>query len=221
MSKSVEQQISELVDGELDVKDIDSVLSALRKDPRLMRQWERAFTMREALRQGLPKRVNHDIAQRVRKAMESEPTYLLPPHARASHPHERFHATHVSPLRRKAVLGLAAAASVFMVVGAVVVKMNVSTLVEVEESSVTASVANQVAPMVPGVTMVSTNTARPALQFTDVHTPQNTQQVWDRQPGLNLDEYMLDHSAYSANNNTVRGFAPYARVVGYPTQGTP
>ncbi|MEK6748124.1 MAG: sigma-E factor negative regulatory protein [Pseudomonadota bacterium] len=229
MTKSVEQQVSELVDGELDAKEMDSVLSALRKDARLSRQWERSFVVREALRQGLPKCLHNDIASRVRKALESEPSYLLP--SAASRNHVSYTSSPplhtASTFKRKAVVGLAAAASVMLVVGAVVVKMEVSTVAELSESPqfvqpapVSASFAAAPSAAMPSVTVVS---VFPATTPPNYSPTQNAQQVWDHlppQPGLSLDAYLVDHSAYS-ENNTVRGFLPYARVVGYPTQAKP
>lgn len=183
--------------------------------------------MREAMRQGLPKAVHQDIASRVRKSLESEPSYLLPSTQRSqqSFSSKTTHApAKMVDFKKRAVTGLAMAASVVMVVGAVVVRLNQPT-VAVEES---ASVVAQRSIAVPtiaqsnasSVTTVSVHPA-PLYQASATNLPTQSGQVWDHLPvqqGLSMDEYLFDHSSYS-ENNTMRGILPYARVVGYSSQG--
>jgi len=74
------ENLSALVDGE-DINNISSsshVLDAVKNDADLQLKWERYHLIRDGLRKELPTFINFDIADKVAKALESEPVILAP-----------------------------------------------------------------------------------------------------------------------------------------------
>jgi sigma-E factor negative regulatory protein RseA len=111
MRQAVQEQISALIDGELDRKGVDDLVALAAADPEVGSQVGRYALMSEVmLRQPLP-RLNHDLADRVAAALDNEPR-LAPgsgPPLRDSRRRRRAHWQRrwLSP-----VSGLALAASV-------------------------------------------------------------------------------------------------------------
>lgn len=69
------QDLSALVDGELDVARTQALLDALCRDDELAAEWQRLHRMR-ALMKGDD--IDCDVTQAVRAALVAEPAYLLP-----------------------------------------------------------------------------------------------------------------------------------------------
>lgn len=110
-SELIGEQISSLVDGEVDGAGIDLVVAKLSSDDELIKHWERLHVISDALKNNLPHHVKHDLAYQVMRALESEPTFFA----------SRFN-LHRFPSYIKQVAGFAVAASVMMV--AVIVTQN-------------------------------------------------------------------------------------------------
>lgn len=76
MAEPQHQELSDLMDGELDPDQADAVLDALCRDDALAAQWRRMHRIRGLLRDGADP--TFDISTAVREAIAGEATYLLP-----------------------------------------------------------------------------------------------------------------------------------------------
>lgn len=74
MNEGMKEQLSALVDNELDELEERRVLAALQGDPTLRNIWERYHLVRAALRQDLEIVVAHDLAERVAQRIAAEPS---------------------------------------------------------------------------------------------------------------------------------------------------
>ncbi|MBL4630293.1 MAG: transcriptional regulator [Paraglaciecola sp.] len=74
------ENLSALVDGEDIASNSSSrhVLDAVKNDAELQLKWKSYHLIRDGLRQELPANLNFDIADKVAKALESEPVILAP-----------------------------------------------------------------------------------------------------------------------------------------------
>lgn len=98
MKKSTREDLSTLVDGELDSTRASQVIEAATRDPKLRAAWSRYHLMSDAMRDQLAPGAPAEFAERVRRALESEPPLAAP--------RRRAHAL------AKPLAGLALAASV-------------------------------------------------------------------------------------------------------------
>lgn len=78
MSNSLEQKISELLDNELTSKDQENLLKWFKQDSGIKQTMGRYSLIGDAMRKNLPNDVKHNLASRISKAIESEPTLLFP-----------------------------------------------------------------------------------------------------------------------------------------------
>lgn len=74
MNEGMKEQLSALVDNELDELEEHRVLAALKGDPALRNIWERYHLVRAALHQDLEVVVAHDLAERVAQRIAAEPS---------------------------------------------------------------------------------------------------------------------------------------------------
>ncbi len=77
MTDKTKQEISALVDGELDAADYEALRDVLRQDEHRQR-WHRYHLIGDTLKKQLPDTLNHDLFQRVHAALEAEPLILSP-----------------------------------------------------------------------------------------------------------------------------------------------
>ncbi|ROR32123.1 sigma-E factor negative regulatory protein [Inmirania thermothiophila] len=73
MSDRVGEQLSAWMDGELAEEEVPLLLRRLERDEALRARWARYQLIGEALRRGLPERVDPGFADRVRQALQTEP----------------------------------------------------------------------------------------------------------------------------------------------------
>ena len=187
------EQVSTLVDGELDGAQLRHALDSLRDDAEQAERWTRYHLISDALRNNLADTVDENLHQRVWDALEDEPTVLAP---------RRHRPFHVPALMRQAA-GLAVAASVTAVAILGVQSMNRSG----GEGG-----AEQVAT-VPATTTLNRDLAQvDAAPTTPANTPQP---LWnDQQKAVGLDTYLVNHNEYSGSSG-VHGVLPYVRIVSY------
>jgi sigma-E factor negative regulatory protein RseA len=74
MNEGIKEQLSALVDNELDELEEHRVLAALKGDPTLRNIWERYHLVRAALHQDLEVVVARDLAERVAQRIAAEPS---------------------------------------------------------------------------------------------------------------------------------------------------
>lgn len=107
------EQLSALVDDELDQREMDDALAWLAKDTEASARWARYNLIRDTLHKNLPDQLADGLQQRVHAALENEP-HILAPQAR------RWG----MPAMAKQAAGLAIAASVTAVAILGVQQMN-------------------------------------------------------------------------------------------------
>jgi len=78
MSEAKREQLSTLIDGELDPRALDSVLRGVETDPRLRTTWDHYHLIGEVLRGEAVSREVQSVALRVRERLGQEPTVLAP-----------------------------------------------------------------------------------------------------------------------------------------------
>lgn len=71
------QHMSELMDDELKGEEAERLIDGICRDPKLMAQWERYHLIRAALSNHLTPHVGPELLDRVRGAVEREPSHLL------------------------------------------------------------------------------------------------------------------------------------------------
>lgn len=75
---SLDEQISALVDGELEDSAVSRVIGALGQDEELAARWERYHLMGEVMRGGVAEGVRAGVAKTVAARLEHEPAILAP-----------------------------------------------------------------------------------------------------------------------------------------------
>ncbi len=98
MSNSLEQKISELLDNELTSKDQDSLLRSFKKNDDIKQKIRRYSLIGDAMRKNLPVEVKHNLATRISKAIESEPTLLFPNTSSLNNPEPKEILPSVKPI---------------------------------------------------------------------------------------------------------------------------
>lgn len=105
MNETIKEQISALVDGELEGSEQERVIKQIEQDPQLQRQWGRYNLISDALNSHLSGNVKHNLASRVSDALEQEPIVFAP----------RKKKTHIKNVFKHAA-SMAVAASVAVVI---------------------------------------------------------------------------------------------------------
>lgn len=105
MNETLKEQISALVDGELEGPEQDRIIRQIEQDPQLQHQWERYNLISDALNSHLTGNVRHNLAARVSDALVHEPIVFAPQRKKK---HVKDAVKHVA--------GMAVAASVAVVV---------------------------------------------------------------------------------------------------------
>jgi sigma-E factor negative regulatory protein RseA len=195
MSEQQRQQVSALVDGELDSMTVHTTLGALAASTDLQAAWERYHLIGNALRGDAIHPEFRQIAGRLRARIADEPIPLTPAAARRGG----------GPSWVGTFLGAALAASAaFLAVFAVPQLFEAGPAV----STTTTTSA-------PPIVVLS-NT--PPRLLTERFEVQTSGQRWHvSQPALEnkLDRFLVNHQEYSPV--ALKGLLPYATFVGYET----
>ncbi len=224
MTNLSDEQLSSLIDGELDDTRQRHAIDALAHDAEARDRWGRFHMASDALHGNLPEAIDPRFATRVMAAIEDEPTILAPPSSRRPSV-----STDHAPARSsfsKRFAGLAVAASV-----AAIAVMGVESLYhedpaaprsqQVAENEAAPSeyirLAKQPSPP-PGATLASVNaplatSAAASLaaraEMLRAH-PEIARRIDPR-----LHKYLINHSQQAGRSN-IQGVMPYARIVTYP-----
>lgn len=78
MSEKTDEWFSALVDGELSSQAQANLIPKLHRDPELRGRWSSYHLIRDTLRNNLPPRMCHGLAERVAQALDDEPNVLAP-----------------------------------------------------------------------------------------------------------------------------------------------
>lgn len=181
-------QLSALIDGELDHREIDLVLRRLNRDADARQCWEHYYLISDTLQGHLPEVLDSDFAARIQQVVEAEP--LLPS---VSKPFSMWY---------KPVAGFGVAASVALVA---VLGFNPG---RIDESPATATAPQPLAATIPVTVPPSFGISQNLI---------NNQQPAGYKGNLaqsRLNNYLVNHNGY-ASLNGVNTMLPYVRMVGY------
>jgi len=193
MSEQSREQISALVDGELE-SGAPFILNAMRENQEYKKAWHHYHLIGECLRGNLPKHVDMHLADRVSRIIQNEPAL-----------YSTARATSRNPLL-KPVIGFAIAASV-----TVVVILGVKQAGMGPEATPAPTVAATTHAEPPANYQVARITGDPSVQ----RQPQNYQATADAQSRLN--RYLVNHNEYRSNAG-VQGMLPYVRIVAHEVE---
>ncbi|MEO6697109.1 MAG: sigma-E factor negative regulatory protein [Gammaproteobacteria bacterium] len=189
---SIDEQISALMDGELNEAETGRLLDRLERDDTLRTCWTRYHLISDTLRNDLTCHIKHNVANRVIQALESEPIHLSP---RRSPSHTKTKSPAWASFF-KPLAGLAVAASI-----AAVAVISLQTTAPLQ----TASPVNLAG--LPGAAPVTQVSSAAGRSRWSVGRP-------SVESKLNI--YLANHNQYSMSTE-MQGMLPYARIVGYET----
>jgi sigma-E factor negative regulatory protein RseA len=187
MNDEIREQLSALMDDELDDAERPLLLGRLQRDPRLGTCLGRYQLIGEVMRGGDVEAGALGVADRVRQALAEDAPIHVPAHGRGK-----------QPRWLKPLAGLAVAASVALVA--------VLAVTSVRTDNNTAQVPELASMQQPVV---------PAASVTQVSDSADEQ--WERlDPHIDkrLSGYLVNHNEYAASRG-VQGVMPYVRIVGY------
>ncbi len=204
MSEDKLERISALMDGELDSRERDIAIENIEVEPETMRSWQRYHIIGDTMRNTMPAAVKPDLAMKLNKMLENEPTILAPKTSRKS----KF----ISKDFTKPLAGLAVAASVT----AVAIFSLQSNQSPVQESGVVEFAANenQLTPIdanidfAPMTESSMTNVIPSTVRTVKYEPVENTLEA------KRLNSYILNHNQVNSRMG-VQGVSPGARLVGH------
>jgi sigma-E factor negative regulatory protein RseA len=191
--EQINEQVSALMDGELDKSHQSLLIKRLSQDPELQRQWERFHLISDVLKNNTPFCIGKGFTEGISKAIEAEPEMDV----------VQTQAGHVSHLKKK-VAGFAVAASV------AVLGILGGQHVIFQEDLVSPQIAQTDTLNQP--TVVAGGITQPTLVSLTGSSNHTGKQLTINDPYLN--EYLINHHVH-AEGASVHGLLPYARIVGY------
>ncbi len=186
---NIDENISALMDGELNEAETARLLDQLQRDAGLRTCWTRYHLISDTLRSDLTGHIKHNVATCVIKALESEPIHLS--QRRATPRPSRF-----TPRIFKPLAGFAVAASITAVA---VLSLQTSTPLQTVSPVNLAGLsgASPVAQVASTAGRSRWSAGRPSVES-------------------KLDIYLANHNQYSMSTE-MQGMMPYVRIVGYET----
>jgi len=215
MTNPSDEQISALIDGELDGREHQATVDKLLAGSENRKTWGRYHLIGDTLKRSLPKGMDHDFSSRVMAALDNEPTVLAPPAPTKSSWGQR-------------VAGLAVAASV-----TAVAILGVQFMYQQDGQMLTPQMAQTASTGLSPIAQ-SQQVARSNLQQSNaqqsrvqqslranIQTVTQSSVTMARSPTPvkqfhpRLNKYLVDHNQ-QAPRAAVQGMIPYARIVAYP-----
>ncbi len=212
MTERVDEQISALVDDEVDAAELKRVIGKLGESEELAERWQRYHLISDALHNNLPEAIAPDLTGRVRQALENEPVVLAP---------RRWRKPQVTAPLLKQVGGMAAAASVAVVM---VLALQPDPAGDPGTPGQVANRGEEPAPVVPVKdTGQAVATMEPpafqspptvaiprAMLVSEMETP-GPAAIPPQQIDPRFESYLINHSGYAVSG----GVPPYTRLVGH------
>ena len=196
MTEKYAEKISILMDDELHGHEASNLIDGIKHDEWLRQCWERYHLISDAMKNNLPRMIQHDLGKRLAIALEAEPTYRLTPHK------PQDNVTYLKP-----VMGLALAASVAVVA---------FLLVPWESATMAPSVPQQQAALVaPSIPHNSLMTVDDQVAANQAVTQPETAQTRELKVEPVLYDYLVDHNEYTDSAYVQSSMLPYVRIVGY------
>lgn len=206
VNKTIEE-ISMLMDDELDEHSRVRVIRKLKADNELKSCWEHYHLISEALRKNLPDYINPDFANRISNILLEEPA------------HQILQTTPAASVSRNRMLtGFSIAASLAVVAVAVLLQLNRHNespdqqLVATQEAS-NAAVINSATVLEGQATVASLSMPNRSI---DVRMEQLNPVNPDQQLAqARMYDYLIHHNEYAVTAPVQGAMLPYARMVGY------
>ena len=201
MNDKLKEEMSALVDGELELRSTREAIDVLLQSDELQLHWSRCHVLRDVLRHKVYPDAGDQLRDRVRAQLADEALH--------------FPARRLMPLRcrhaLKPVAGLALAASVAVVaILAVRGPQQLPGAPQTVQAPATRVAAGTASTIIP-VSTTAEHAIRPAaLKRLQWNTTEPA--VANR-----LNAYLVNHSEYLGG--PMSGMHPYARIVGYDTTG--
>lgn len=218
MTNPIDENISTLIDGELETAERDQILYEMCQSNELKERWQRYHLIKEILKSKHPRRIYPDFSQTVMTALEAEPTVLVPP--------PTLNKPFLSPIAKR-FAGVAIAASV-----ATIAVIGVQSTYSPPPGQQVAAMPTQdkfvrLSPANPGFRAASTVSQTSTLASTAGSAkvssvsrfrlispiPHDTKQLID--PALQ--KYLVHHTQ-NVSASRIQGLMPYARIVALTTE---
>lgn len=209
------EQISSLVDGELDSIDPQLAIASMVADQKERLRWERYHLISDALKRELPVIIDSQLASRVMAELHNEPTVLAP----HSHPASTAKSTFT---KRLAGLAVAASVATIAVFGAQMLYRQEGIMPAKQYAQAPAVNNTEIASMA-GAEAGSPVIASPAMSSAAI--PQGNIQNFaqtlntptlaadtDIQNNPYINKYLLDHNQYAVRG-VAPGVMPYVRII--------
>jgi sigma-E factor negative regulatory protein RseA len=208
MSDKLKENMSALVDGELEFQSASETIDMLLDDEALQVHWSRYHVVRDVLRHKAYPDAGEDLCERVRGCLADEPLHF-PDRRRSA---QRWRSA------LKPVAGVALAASV---AGFAVLAVRGAGPLGGKPDSVAVPAA-RVATSTPLVGEGTTPAVSAAPRLVQAEVPARglrRLQWTPSEPGVadRLNGYLVNHSEYLGG--AMKGMHPYARIVGYDSTG--
>lgn len=207
MSDKLKENMSALVDGELEIRSASETIDMMVDDDALRVRWSRYHLVRDVLRHKAYPDAGGDLSERVRSLMADEPLHF-PDRSGA----QRWRGA------LKPLAGVALAASV-AVVAVLAVRSQGPLPGDADGEAARAPRVATSAPLVRAATPVSVAPA-PRVVRAEVPAAGLRRLQWSTsEPAVanRLNGYLVKHSEYTVG--AMKGMHPYARIVGYDSTG--
>jgi len=220
MSEKISEQISALVDGELDSDEQEFLLRRLAKDEGLQGKWHRYNLISDALQNHLPELVDTGLTKKINNVLEKEGSL-----------HGSNLLSNSSGVAKKLVksvagLSIAASVAVFSIVGIQQynsLQVNDSLQVQNDVGSVNLASNAALLPAISNTTNVANRETLAAVRQPVLQNGVSPVYIrvsgtrWDHdQPkvGSRLNGYLVNHNEYTSATN-LQGLVNYSRIAGY------
>lgn len=189
MNDDINEQLSALMDGEIPLGEIESVLLAFKTEEQIRRRWATYHVVRDSIQGHLLEVPLCDLAGQVSRALENEPCLI-------AGQHRKTQVFRQLPLKWRYAAGLALAASL-----SAVAVLGINSLA----SKPLASESPQMAAAPQSMSSTSSSKAAPLLGNS------HSWAVLDPKVEKRLNTYLVDHSEYI----DMPGMLRYGRIVSY------
>ncbi len=222
MNHSLDNDISALMDDELPPDARDELYQALKSDAELVGKWSRYHVIRDTLSNQLPEHLHLDLADRVREAIDGEPTHFLPQKRNTSSVAETVESEPAPPASRPAWFMPAAAVATVAAVAILGFQLDRGPAGGMTVAEQAASFPSPTPASAPITLVAQDGQEMPPPQWLRgapslAATPAL---VSERRPFATLDgeRYLVEHSGVAAGGSVSTVF-PYARMVSQEAVG--
>ncbi len=220
MNHSIDNDISALMDDELPPDAREELYQVIKSDAVLVEKWSRYHLIRDVLTNQVPDDLSLDLADRVKEAIDAEPTHFLPPKRREVPAADL--SGEAAPSRPRWFMPAAAAATV-----AAVAILGFQLDRGGETAPALTASSSALPPSAQTVVSTSQDNLSPTTsQWWRAQTPPSgetlarhlAQGVPAESVRETADRYLVDHNGVAAGSGVYNVF-PYARLVSQDSVG--